>query len=120
MEDKVSTPQPFPVFLKSVTDSLAYAAASSRPLTTLRLPTALAAMNPHTWIFAPPCLGVGILQSGWYSSPTLFLMSPSLESVQKLTRQKTTFPPTVRMFNLSSPDTTPVSSVCGPVAQKLP
>ena len=93
MEDKVSTSQLSRSFSRVRQISLTYADASSRPLTTLWLPTPLPAMHPCTWIFPPPCLAVGTLQSGWYRPPTLLLkMSSSLESAQKLTRRKTSLP----------------------------
>ena len=71
----------FPSFSRVRQISLTYADASSRPLTTLRLPTPLAAMHPHTWIFPPPFIAVGTIQSGWYRSPTLLLTTVLLPGI---------------------------------------
>ena len=71
----------FPSFSRVRQISLTYADASSRPLTTLRLPTPLAAMHPHTWIFPPPFIAVGTIQSRWYRSPTLLLKTVLLPGI---------------------------------------
>ena len=74
--------------------SLTYAFALRRPLTTFRVPTPLADIQPQTWIFPPPYFTVELIQSWWYLSPFLLLTQTLLEGISSKvdSSEKRTFP----------------------------
>ena len=88
-----------------------YDAAFRRPFTIFSAPTPLAAIQPQTCNFPPPCIMVALTQSGWYRSFFLYPHSSSLptpfsqEKAQSLIHQTRAPSSIVQLSTFFSHDT---------------